>query len=114
MRLGQVLAVRALLLVQIRDGVQPQSVDAHLEPEIHRLEYGFLDALGLEVEIGLVVVEAMPVVLLGNRIPCPVRPLEVLEDDSRVLVFLRVVGPDVEVASGGPLGRAAGSLKPGC
>ena len=35
--LGQVLAVRALALVQVRHGVEAQAVDAHLEPEVdHR------------------------------------------------------------------------------
>ncbi len=33
--LGQVLAVRALALVQVGHGVQPQAVDAHLQPEVH-------------------------------------------------------------------------------
>ena len=33
-RLGQVLAVGALALVEVGHGVEPQAVDAHLEPEV--------------------------------------------------------------------------------
>ena len=36
-RLGQVLAVGALALVQVRDRVEAQAVDAHVEPEVERL-----------------------------------------------------------------------------
>ena len=35
-RLGQVLAVRPLALEEVRDGVEAQPVDAHLEPEVER------------------------------------------------------------------------------
>ena len=34
---GQVLAVRAFALDQIRHGVQPEAVHAHIEPEVHDL-----------------------------------------------------------------------------
>jgi hypothetical protein len=54
----------------------------------------------------------MPVVLLGDRIPSPVRPFEVLEDDPRVLVPLGVVGPDVELTRGAALGCPASPLEP--
>ena len=36
-RLVEVLADRALALDQVRDGVEPQPVDAAIEPELHHL-----------------------------------------------------------------------------
>jgi hypothetical protein len=36
-RLRQVLAVRALALVEVGHGVEPQPVDPHLEPEVDHL-----------------------------------------------------------------------------
>jgi hypothetical protein len=44
--------------------------------------------------------EAVPVVLLADRVPRPVRRLGVDEDDAGVVVLLIGVGPDVEVAVG--------------
>ena len=41
--LGQVLAVRALALVEVRDGVEAQPVDAQLEPEVDRPQERLLD-----------------------------------------------------------------------
>ena len=38
-RLRQVLAVRALALDEVRHGVQPHAVDAHVEPEAHHLAH---------------------------------------------------------------------------
>ena len=67
----------------------------------------------VEVEIGLMGVEAMPVVRLGDRIPGPVRGLEVLEDDARVAVALGRVAPDVEVAPAAARRRAPRALEPG-
>ena len=107
--LGQVLAVRALALVQVRDRVEAQPVDAHLEPEVHRLHDRVADLRVLEVEVGLVGVEAVPVVLLGDRIPRPVRGLEVLEDDPRFAVPVGIVAPHVEVA---PRAAARGVARP--
>ncbi len=58
-------------------------------------------------------VEAVPEILLGDRVPGPVRGLGVEEDDARVAVRLVGVRPDVEI----PLRRAgrglAGALEPG-
>jgi hypothetical protein len=56
---------------------------------------------------GLVRIEAVPEILLGDRIPRPVRGLGVEEDDARVGVSLVRVRPDVEV----PLRRAGGALR---
>ena len=55
--------------------------------------------------------EAVPVVLLADRVEGPVGGLGVDEDDPGVLVLLVVVGPDVVVAVG-PVGVVAGLLEP--
>ncbi len=83
-RLGQILAIRAITLVQVWDRVEAEPVDAQLEPVVEQLQHGLLDGRVVEVQVGLVGVEAVPVVLLGNRIPRPVRRLEILEDDPSV------------------------------
>ena len=67
----------------------------------------------VEVEVGLVAVEAVPVVRVRDRVPRPVRGLEVLEDDARVAVAVGRVAPDVEVALGRAGPRAARALEPG-
>jgi hypothetical protein len=67
----------------------------------------------VEVEVGLVAEEAVPVELLGDRVPGPVRLLGVGEDDARAGELVGVVAPHVVVALGAPLGRGAGALEPG-
>ena len=86
-RLGQVLAVGALALVQVGDGVEPHAVDAHVDPEVEGFEDRLMDLRVVEVEVRLVRVEAVPVVRVRDVIPGPVGRLEVLEDDPRVLVL---------------------------
>lgn len=48
-------------------------------------------------------IEAVPEILTGHRIPGPVGLLGVEKDDAGAVVFLVVIGPDIEVA-----GRRAG------
>ena len=111
-RLGQVLAVRALALEQVGHRVQPQPVDAHREPEVDDAEHRPLHLRVLPVQVGLVGVEAVPVVGAGDRVPRPVGALEVAEDDARAGVAVGRVAPDVEVA-GTASGRGpAGALEP--
>jgi len=55
----------------------------------------------------------MPVELLGHRVPGPVRDLGVREDDARILVLGRVVGPYVPVPLRRAAGRGARALEPG-
>ena len=57
-------------------------------------------------------VEAVPVVRLRDRVPGPVRGLEVLEDDARVRVAVGRVAPDVEVALAAARRRAPRALEP--
>ena len=107
MRARQVLAVRALLLEEVGDGVEPEAVDPEVEPEAQHLDEGVLHLGVLEVEVGLVAEEAVPVVGAAGRIPRPVRGLGVDEDDARVLVPLVGVRPDV------PVGLRAVRVAPG-
>ena len=61
--LRQVLAACALALHQIRNGVQTQRIHSHIKPETHGCEH-FLKHQGIvEVQIGLMKKEAMPVVM---------------------------------------------------
>ena len=99
-RLGKVLVVGALALDQVGDRVEPQPVDAHVEPEAHDAEHFLQHARVVEVEVGLVRIEAVPEILPGDRVPGPVRLLGVEEDDAGFGEFLIGVGPDVEVAGG--------------
>ena len=98
MRFRQVFAVGPLALVQIGHGVEPQPVDPQAEPEIDdgkdRLPHGRI----VEVKVGLMRVEPVPVVRLGDRVPAPVRRLEILEDHPGIPVLLGRIAPDVEVA----------------
>ena len=111
--LGKVLAVRAVALDQVGNRVEAQAVDAHVEPVAHHLDDGLEDGRVVEVQVRLVRVEAVPEILLGDRVPGPVRDLGVEEDDPRVGVDVVAIRPDVEVALGAPRRRLAGRLEPG-
>ena len=89
-RLGQVLAVGALALEEVGHRVEAQAVDAHVEPEVDDLEHRLAHARVVEVQVGLVGVEAVPVVRPWRPDPRSSWTLEVLEDDARVLVALGV------------------------
>ena len=109
--LGQVLAVGALALDEIGDRVAAEAVEPLVHPEAHDVEQLAADLGVVEVEVRLVVEEAVPVVGLRHRIPRPVGALGVEEDDAGVPVALVGVAPDVVVAVG-RVGRAAGGLEP--
>src|SRR6202030_1898243 len=102
-----------LALEEVGDGVEAEGVDTQLQPEVEDLEDGFVYRLVVEVQVGLVGEEAMPVVGLRHRVPGPVGGLEVLEDDAGVCVLLRGITPDVEVAPRRSGPGPAGPLKPG-
>ena len=71
-----------------------------------------MDLRVVEVQVGLMRVEAVPIVGFGHRIPRPVRGLEVFENDARFLVFFRRIAPDIHVAFGRTGRCAARFLKP--
>src|SRR5688572_1812563 len=84
----QVFAVGSLAFVEIWNGVQPESVDAHAGPEIDDSEYFLLDEWIVIIQVRLVMKEPMPVILAGFRIPRPVGCFKVLEDNANVLVLI--------------------------
>jgi hypothetical protein len=110
--LGQVLAVGPLLFVEVGDGIEPEAVDAQPEPEVDGAKERLLHGRIFEIEIGLVRIESVPKIGFRDRIPSPVRGLEVLEDDARFLVPVRRVAPYVEVAVARSLRRRARPLEP--
>ena len=66
----------------------------------------------IEIQIGLMRVEAVPVISLRHRIPRPVGGLEILENDARFLVLLRRIAPDIQIAFRRARRGAARFLKP--
>ena len=100
MGLAEVLAVRPVPFVQIGDGIEPEPVQPEAEPEADDVEHGVAHLWVVVVEIGLVMEEAVPVVLLPLRVPGPVRRLIVDEDHPGIGVPGVVVGPDVPVRLG--------------
>ncbi len=70
--LGQVLVRRAFAFHEIRHGIEPQTIHAQIEPELHHADHCLEHARVVEVEIGLVRVEAVPVIGVGHRVPRPV------------------------------------------
>ena len=112
-RLGQVLAVRALALVEVGHGVEAQAVDAHLEPEVERLEDRLLDARVVEVQVRLVASRS------GASSTASATGSQVQFEGSKSLKMMRAswycvgrVAPDVEVALGAARRRAARALEP--
>ena len=97
MGLRQVLVVGAVAFDQVRNRIQAQAVDAHVQPVAHYRQHGLHHLRIVEVEVWLVRIEAVPEVLLGHRVPGPVGFLGVEKDDSRAVVFLVGIRPDVEI-----------------
>ncbi len=108
----QVFAVGAFALEEIRNGVETQSVHAHVQPELEHLQHGFLHRRALEIEVGLMMEKTVPVILSGHRVPRPVGRLEILEDDARILIFFLRVAPDVVIAFDRTLLGPARPLEP--
>ena len=111
-RARQVLAVGALALDEVGQGVQAEAVDAGAGPEADDVVNGLDDGGVVVVEVGLVGEEPVPEELAALDVVGPVRLLGVDEDDPGVGVAGVVVGPHVEVAEGA-LGVAARGLEPG-
>ncbi len=97
-RLRQVLVVGAVALHQIGNGVEPQPVDAHLQPEAHDAQHFLKHTRIVEVEVRLVRIEAVPEEGMRLRVPGPVGLLGVDEDDAGAEIMLVGVAPDIEVA----------------
>ena len=111
--LGEALAGGAVALDEVGNGIETEGIDAEVEPEAHGFEDFFEDGGVVEVEVGLVVEEAVPVERLRGVIPGPVGFFGVGKDDGGVFVDLVGGGPDVEVAFGRAGESVAGFLEPG-
>src|SRR5439155_9264953 len=108
----QVLVAGALALAKIGDGIETETIDAAIEPALHDLHDGADHARIVEVEIGLVRKEAVPIKLSGFRVPGPVRLLGVGEDNPRARIFLVGIAPHIPVARARLWIAAAGALEP--
>ena len=111
--LGDVFAAGAVAFDEVRNCVETEGVDADVEPEAHGVEDFFHDARIVEVEVGLVGEEAVPVVLLRDFVPGPVGFFGVGEDDADAFEELVGVAPDVHVAFGRAFGGEARGFEPG-
>ena len=98
MCLGQVLVYRPFALNQIGNGVEPHAVDPEIEPEPHYVDNGAQHPRIVEIKVGLMRIEAMPVVGLRHRVPRPVRLLGIDKDDTGLGKFLVRVAPHIEIA----------------
>ena len=112
MGLRQVLVAGAFALAEIGHGVEPEPVDAGIEPALHHLQHRPDHARIVEIEVRLVRKEAVPVIGAGFLVPGPVRLLGVGEDDAGAGVFLVVVAPHIPVARARIRGAALGALEP--
>src|SRR5262245_52891301 len=81
-RFRKVLAVRRIALDEIWNRVEAETVHTQPQPEAHHVDDRLEHFRIVEVQIGLVTEEAMPVELLRLWIPRPVRLLGVGEDDE--------------------------------
>ena len=111
-RLVEVGARRPLALDKVGNGIEAHAVDAAIEPEVHDSHDGVEHRRVVEVQIRLVMKEAVPVVGACRFVPCPVRLLGVREDDRYALILLVGVAPDVELARRRSRGRLPRRLEP--
>jgi hypothetical protein len=108
----EVLATGAFPFDKIGHGVEPEPIHTKIEPEIQHLEGRGFHLRIVVVQIGLMEEEAMPEIGFGHWIVGPIAYFIILEDDSRLAVFSRVVGPYIVIAPGISGSRAARFLKP--
>ena len=108
----EILVVGPLAFAQIRDGVQPEAVDAEIGPPPHDLNHGGKHARIVVIEIRLMRKETMPVIGSCNRIPRPIRFFGIIEDDARSRVGLVGIAPHIPFARIRSRLAAARALKP--
>src|SRR5271169_2866441 len=83
-----------------------------IEPEAHDAEDFLQYPRIVKIQIGLMRVEAMPVIGFRHRIPSPVRLLCIDKDDPSVRICVVVVGPDIIAPRKRAGLRMASTLKP--
>jgi hypothetical protein len=96
-RFGKTCTRCALPLTEIESGIIAESVETEVKPIRHHLQHLLRDLKGIIIEVGLMAEEAMPVIDMGYRIPCPVGFLRIAENNVRLLVPLISVTPDILV-----------------
>jgi len=96
-RFRQVFAVGALAFEQVGRGIHADAVRALVNPELDGLQHGFLHSRVVVVQVRLVLEEAVPEILLANRVVSPIGLFAIHEDDAGVLIFLVCIAPDVIV-----------------
>ncbi len=111
--LGQVFVGGPFTHTQVGDGIQPQTVDPHIEPETHDADYGLHHFRVIVVKVGLVGKKTVPVVGLSLIVPLPVGRLGIGKDNPRLLIFHDRVAPDIELAFARSRWCLASRLKPG-
>src|ERR1700730_12490501 len=85
MGLREVFATGAFTLDKKGNGVEAQTVDAHVEPIRHHIEHRFEDPGIVEIQVWLMRVEAMPIESFCLIVPGPVRLFRVEKNDRGVL-----------------------------
>ena len=97
-RLRQILAIGTFSLVQVGHGVEPQTIDAHSKPKVEHVDHRGADLGIVEIQIWLVAIKPVPEVCPGDRVPTPIRCLEVLKDNPSFWIFFRRIAPDIQIA----------------
>src|SRR5688500_15028935 len=69
-RLRRVVAQAGVVKTEV-DRIEPQAIDAAVEPETHVVEYGAAYCRFVEIQVGLRGKEIVQVVLLSTRLPLP-------------------------------------------
>src|SRR6266581_3016444 len=98
MGLWQVFTGSSLAFHQIGNRVQPQTVDAQIQPEFHHIPDGFYNGGIVKIQVGLVTEKSVPVIRLIDGIPGPIRQLRVEKDDLDALITRVCLAPHVPVA----------------
>src|SRR4029079_16537276 len=112
MRFREVLSIGSFSLKQVRHSIQPKTINTHTTPKINYLKNFVLDFWVVIIKIGLMLKEAMPVILLRHLIPCPVTALKILENNSNIFIFRRIITPHIVIPFVGISRRSPCSLKP--
>ncbi len=110
-RLWQILTGGSFALIQIRHSIQSKPINPHIQPEEHDLLHLGPHLRVVEVQIGLVAKETMPIVLLRLGVPRPVRLFSIGKYDADIFVLIVRLAPHVPVVLVGF--GVARLLKPG-
>ena len=109
----EVLVVGPLALAQIRNGVQPEAVDAEIKPAPHHLNHGREHSGIVVIEVRLMRKEAVPVIGPNLGIPGPIGFLGIVEDDPGFGEAAVGIAPHVPIARVGCRPAPARALEPG-